>query len=151
MSRAPPAPGARPACFTVHGLDHLRAALKAGAQSGRPVVAFSAAGASAFAGAGWFANMIAQGRVEFPDVPLTAILDCADRAGDVLAAFEAGLNRIVFTGHPRAAERLAKIAVGYGATLLAERLPSFDFLHCRDLDYAARAFVAIYPENRKEL
>ena len=146
----PKRPRAMPVFFTVHGLDHLRAALAAGAQSGMPIVALSAAGASGFAGAGWFANMIAAGRGEFPGVGLTAILDCADRAGDVLAAFEIGLKHIVFTGHPMAAERLAKIAAGYGATLLPERPASFDFLHSRDPDYAARAFIDICFENRKE-
>jgi hypothetical protein len=140
-----------PACFTVHGLGHLRAALAAGARSGTPIVALSAEGASGFAGVGWFANMIAQGRDEFPSVALTAIFDCADRAGDVLTAFEAGLEHIVFTGHPLAAERLAKIAVGYGATVLTERPNSFDFLHSRDPDYAARAFIDIHLANPKEL
>jgi hypothetical protein len=130
------------ACFTIHGLAHLRAALAAGAESGRPVVALSAAGASGFAGAAWFASLIDQGRGEFLDMPLTAILDCGDRAGDVPAALKRGVTHIVFTGHPEAAARLADIAAHYGATILAERPQSCDLLNARDPVRAARAHCA---------
>lgn len=128
----------RAVCFTVHGLPHLRAALKAGAQSGRPIVAISAIAASAYAGAGWFAEMIRAGREEFPNAELTAILDCGDRAGDVLVALQAGIACVIFTGHPEAARRLTAIAAEAGATILAERPVSFDLLNLRDPDFAAR-------------
>lgn len=128
------------ACFVVHSLSHLRAALAAGAASGRPIVALSAVGASGFAGAAWFASLVEHGRSEFPGVELTAILDCADRAGDVLVAFETGLKHIVFTGHPQAGERLAKIALEYGASIVMDRPEAFDLLHSSDPAYAARAF-----------
>jgi hypothetical protein len=127
------------ACFTIHGLAHLRAALTAGAESGRPIVALSASGASGFAGAGWFAALIEQGRGEYPDLPLIAMLDCADRAGDVPAALKRGVTHIVFTGHPEAAARLADIAAHCGATILTERPPSCDLLNARDPLHAARA------------
>lgn len=126
------------ACFTIHGLAHLRAALAAGAESARPIVALSAVGASGFAGAGWFQALIEQGRTEFPDVPLTAILDCADRAGDVPAALKRGITHVVFTGHPEAAVRLQDIAAQMGATLLLERPQAFDLLNARDSLRAAR-------------
>jgi DNA-binding transcriptional LysR family regulator len=132
--------GRAAACFTVHGLPHLHAALAAGAQSGRAVVALSGVGASGYAGADWFMAMIEQGRRDYPDVVLTAILDCADRAGDVLVAFQAGVRHVVFTGHPRAAERLATIAVGYDASILSERPQSLDLMDVSDPAYAARAF-----------
>jgi hypothetical protein len=132
--------GPEPACFVVHGLEHLRAALTAGAESGRPIVALSAVGASGYAGAGWFAGMIERGSVEFPEVALTAIFDCADRAGDVLVAFETGLKQIVFTGHPTAADRLRQIGATYGASIVAERPAAFDLIQARDPAYAARAF-----------
>ena len=126
------------ACFTIHGLPHLRAALTAGAEAGRPIVVLSAVGASGFAGAGWFAALTEQGRAEFPDVPLTAILDCADRAGDVPAALKRGITHIVFTGHPEAAIRLRDIAGQMGATILLERPASLDLLNARDPFRAAR-------------
>jgi hypothetical protein len=132
----------RAVCFTVHGLPHLRAALKAGAAAGRPVVALSAIAASAYAGAGWFAAMIQAGREEFPDAEATAILDCGDRAGDVLVALQAGISRVIFTGHPEAAKRLTAIAAETGATILDERPASLDLLNLRDPDFAARRHCA---------
>jgi hypothetical protein len=133
MTANPPA-----ACFTVHSLAHLRAALTAGAASGRPIVALSAIGASGFAGAGWFASLVEQGRLEFPQIELTAILDCADRGGDVLAALKLGLRHLIFTGHPEAAIRLGDIAVQSGATIVTARPPSLDLLNTRDPFRAAR-------------
>ena len=128
----------RAVCFTVHGLPHLRAALKAGTEAGRPVIALSAEAAGAYAGALWFAEMIQAAHEEFPNAELTAILDCGDRAGDVLVALQAGIARVIFTGHPEAACRLTAIAAETGATILAERPPSFDLLNLRDPDFAAR-------------
>ena len=127
------------ACFTVHSLAHLRAALSAGAASGRPVVALSAAGASAFAGAGWFAALVEQGRAEFPDVALTAMLDCGDRGGDVLAALKLGLRHVIFTGHAEAAVRLGDIASRTGASIVAARPPACDLINAKDPFYAAQA------------
>jgi hypothetical protein len=131
-------PSDRAVCFTVHGLPHLRAALRAGMESGRPVIALSAEAASAYAGAGWFAAMIQAAREEFPNAELTAILDCGDRAGDVLVALQAGIACVIFTGHPEATGRLTAIAAATGATILTERPPSFDLLNLRDPDFAAR-------------
>ena len=128
----------RAVCFTVHGLPHLRTALKAGTEAGRPIIVLSAEAASAYAGALWFAAMIQAGREEFPDAQLTAILDCGDRAGDVLAALQAGIACVIFTGHPEAARRLTAIAAVTGATILAERPVSFDLLNLRDPEFAAR-------------
>jgi hypothetical protein len=131
--------GNRPAaCFTIHSLKHLRAALTAGAASGLPVVALSAASASGFAGAGWFAALVAQGRAEFPEVALTAMLDCGDRGGDVIAAVKRGLPHLIFTGHPQAAERLADIAAQCGADMRTARPVSCDLMNTSDPYYTAR-------------
>jgi len=130
------------ACFTVHSLDHLRAALTAGAERGLPVVALSAIGASGFAGAGWFASLVEQGRAEFPGVPLTAILDCGDRAGDAIAALNRGLPHLIFAGHPVAAESLADIAAQCGAAILTTRPASCDLINASDPYYTARTHCA---------
>jgi hypothetical protein len=127
------------ACFTIHSLTHLRAALSAGVASGRPVVALSAAGASAFAGAGWFAALVEQARAEFPDVELTAMLDCGDRGGDVMAALRLGLQYMIFTGHAEAASRLGDIASRTGAAIVATRPPACDLINAKDPFYAAQA------------
>ena len=129
---------ARPAYFTVHSLSHLRAAMKAGAVSGRPIVALSAPGASAFAGAGWFAALAEEGAAEYPEVALTAILDCRDRSGDVLAALKIGLSHVIFTGSTSAAKRLAEVAAQTGASVLTTRPEAFDLLDAQDPGYRAQ-------------
>jgi hypothetical protein len=127
-----------PVCFTVHSLAHVRAALEAGRDSGRPVVILSAAGAGAFAGAEWFLGLIRQAEAAFPDMAFAAILDCGDRGGDVLAALKAGAHQIVFTGHPDAARRLRAIAAETGAEILDMRPSAIDLLNATDPAYAAR-------------
>jgi hypothetical protein len=131
------------ACFTIHSLTHLRAALAAGAETGRPIVALSAVGASGFAGAAWFAALIEQGRGEFPDVPLTAMLDCADRAGDVPAALRLGLRHVIFTGHSEAAIRLGDIASQTGAAIVATRPAGCDLIDAKDPFRTAQAHCRI--------
>ena len=131
------------ACFTIHSLAHLRAALSAGAASGRPIVALSAVGASGYAGAAWFAALVEQARQEFPGVALTAMLDCAGRAGDVPAALQRGLSPIIFTGHAEAAIRLKDIAAQTGAAVITTRPPSCDLLNARDPVRAARIQCSI--------
>jgi hypothetical protein len=127
-----------PAIFVVHGLDQLRAALAAGAEAGRRIVAVSAPGASAYTGALWFLAMTGAGHAELPDVPLTAILDCGDRAGDAQTALEAGAGTVIFTGHPAAAARLADIASRIGAVLLDRRPEACDLGMVPDPARAAR-------------
>ncbi|HTJ62522.1 MAG TPA: hypothetical protein VL899_01825 [Alphaproteobacteria bacterium] len=131
--------------FTVHGLPHLRAALAAGAETGRPVVALSAVAASAYAGALWFAEMARVGVGEFPGVKLTTVLDCGDRAGDVLTAFDTGIKCVIFSGHADATRRLKAIAAAHRATLLTERPASFDLLNLDDPTFAARRHCAAPP------
>jgi len=129
--------GPEPAAFVVHSLAHLRAALAAGAASGRPVVALSAPGASAFAGPAWFAAMVKAARDEFPEASFTPVIDCGDRAGDVLNALDLGLRHVIFTGSSEAAARLEAIAAGIGATVTNRRPEAFDLLNIRDAGPAA--------------
>ena len=130
------------ACFTIHSLEHLRAALTACAECGLPVIALSATAASGFAGAAWFDALIAQGRAEFPGVPLTAVLDCGDRAGDAIAALNRGLPHLIFAGHPAAAERLADIAAQCGAAILTTRPASCDLMNVTNPYRTARTHCA---------
>jgi hypothetical protein len=134
-----------PATFVIHGLPHLRAALAAGAAFKRPIVALSAPAASGFAGPGWFLALTRLGQAEFPDADLTTILDCGDRAGDALAALQAGARHLIFTGHPDAAARLAAIAAETGATILDHRPAARDLMGVKDADYAAREWCGRLP------
>lgn len=130
-------PPIRPACFVIHGKRHLLAALAAGAASGRPVIVLSGASAGAYAGATWLLVLVRQCQATFPDVPLTVMLDCGDRAGDALAALKAGVRDVIFTGHPGAAQRLAKIAAQRDAQLHAHRPPALDLVDVRNPAAAA--------------
>ncbi len=138
-------PDPPPVIFIVHGLPHLRAALAAGAESGRPVIAVSGQGAGAYAGAGWFVELVRQARAEFPNVPLTAMLDCADRAGDALAAFDAGVTEIIFTGHPDADARLRGIAASLGAQVHDRRPEGLDLMNLKNPLFAARRHSGLPP------
>jgi hypothetical protein len=124
--------------FVVHSRAHLEAVLAAARAAGRPVIAISGEGASAYAGPGWFLALVRQARNEFPDVELTAILDCADRAADALAALKEGAQHLIFTGHPDAAARLTAIAAQTGAKISDRRPDALDLMGVKDVDYAAR-------------
>lgn len=134
-----------PATFIVHSLEHLRAALAAGAATGQPIVALSGPGASAYAGPGWFAALAAAGTAAFPNVELTTILDCGDRAGDAVAALNLGLKHLIFTGHPEAAARLSRIGAGLGAVILDHRPDGLDLLDAKDPGRAARKYCENLP------
>jgi len=131
--------------FIVHSLEHLRAVLRVAADAGLAVVALSGPGASGYAGPRWFAGLIAAGAAEFPNVELTAALDCGDRAGDALVALGAGLRHLIFTGNPEAATRLSRIAAAQGADIRDRRPEAFDLLDIKDLDRAVRNYCGNLP------
>lgn len=110
----------------VHSLDHARMAARAAAALGVPVALRSAPGASSYAGALWFAEMIALVREEVPEADIAAVLDCADAAGDAMAGLRCGLARIRFAGRGRVRERLAALAAEYGAALDEDPAPALD-------------------------
>ncbi|WP_064742492.1 hypothetical protein [Azospirillum sp. B4] len=96
-------------------LDDARAALAAAA--GAPVHLVSAPDAAGALGAGgWRALLDAIAR-EFPDAPVTAVLDCGDAAGHALAALALGVTDIRFSGEAAAAARLSDIAQARGGRL----------------------------------
>ena len=130
-----------PPAFVVHSLEHLRAALSAGAEAGLPIVALSGPGASAYAGSSWFSELVAAGASEFPGVQLTAILDCGDRAGDALTALRLGLQYLIFAGNRQAAARLSRL----GATIFERRPEALDLLDIKDPLTAARKYCGNLP------
>jgi fructose/tagatose bisphosphate aldolase len=134
--------------IVVHALDDARAALRAAAEAGCPLLLASAPGAGCYAGAGWFAALVAAARAEFPDADLAAELDCADQPGAALAALRAGVAQVRFRpgsdgGNAEAAARLGEIAGQLGATLeTGEPPPGLDLRHARDAAALCRAFLA---------
>jgi len=119
----------------------LRAALAAAAQLGVPLTVVSAAGAGVHAGAGWWAAMVEAARPTFPSVHLTAVLDCGDQPGHVLAAWRAGVADVRFSGEGPAADRLDAIAVSLGRRLWRELPPSIELRFRRDPVATARNWL----------
>jgi hypothetical protein len=143
-SQAEPEAGRRGERFiVVHSLEQARSALGAAQALALPLTLASAAGAGGYAGPLWFKSIIDTAAAEFPEVRLSAVLDCGDEAGTALAALRHGLRRIRVTGSPAAAERLADIAGQLGAVIeRGELRPALDLLDCRDFEASCRAFLA---------
>jgi hypothetical protein len=107
----------------IHSIAHARAAMEAASALEVPVILMSAPGAASYAGARWFLSVVARARDEYPDVPVTAVLDCGDEPGRALGALREGCEAIRFTGPARVATKVGAIANQCGATLYRERGP----------------------------
>ena len=125
----------------IHSLEHARAALGAAAETGVAVTLASAPGAAAYVGPAWFEEVVRLARAEVPGAQALALLDCAGRAGDVLAALRQGLPRVRFTGPKAVAEKLAAIAEAQGATLVTGRLRALDLHGVADPQTACRRWL----------
>ncbi|MGB8274771.1 MAG: class II fructose-bisphosphate aldolase [Alphaproteobacteria bacterium] len=127
----------------IHSLDHARAAISAAAALGQPVVLVSAPHAAAYAGAGWFFEVIAMARAEQAGVAVTAVLDCGDKPGLVLAALRRGIRAVRFTGRGSVRAKLESIAEQYGAVLYRDVGPALDLAREPDPERACRDWLAI--------
>ena len=125
----------------IHSLDHVRAALAAAAAQGVPVTIASAVGAAGYAGPLWFKAAIDLARAEHPAVDATAILDCGDAPGMVLAALRAGLPHVRFAGTDEMRARLAAM----GAMIDTETAEELDLRDESDAEAACRAFLDRSP------
>jgi hypothetical protein len=123
----------------VHSLDHARLALAAARAVGLPIALRSAEGAASYAGAGWFAAMIAAAKKEFPDVEFTASLDCGAAPGYALAALREGIERVRVRGRARA--KIASIAKKSGAGLDDDYTPALDLLYVAEPQSALRDWL----------
>ena len=101
----------------VHNIAHARTAAEAAVAAGIRVRLRSAPGAARYAGAAWFAALIAIVREEYPTAKIEASLDCATDAGLALAALRSGITFVRFTGPPVVKRKIAAIARAYGAVL----------------------------------
>jgi len=124
----------------IHELAHARAALAAAVELGLPVELWSAPGAAAYAGAGWFAAVMRAAANQAPPAAFIAVLDCDDRADLVQAALRQGLTQVCFRGSRATAARLADIARHYGATLHRKMPHALDLLDADDPLAACRAW-----------
>ena len=120
----------------IHSLDHALAALVAAERVGRAITLLSPSGAAGSMGPLLFMSIVAQARTRHPAVPVDAVLDCGDRAGDALAALRQGVPAIRFTGRADVADKLAAIAAQRGQRVLRSELPALDLLHRTDSNTA---------------
>ncbi|WP_207476748.1 hypothetical protein [Arenibaculum pallidiluteum] len=125
----------------VHGSAEVRAALGAAASLGVGVRLCSAPGAGCHGGGAWFRALIEDGRREFPEVPVTAVLDCADRPGAALAALRAGVPDVALAGKPDLLERVRAIAEAQGARLHTPCAGGLDLRGRRDALEACRLWL----------
>ena len=135
MSKAP-----RP--IIVHGLAHARAAAAAADALGVPVRIRSAPGAGGYGGAGWFLEMIAIVRAEYPHARIEASLDCADAPGHAMAALRRGAGMIRFRGTKTTNETIAQLAAAHGAALDKARARPLDLFGIGDPATACRNWLA---------
>ena len=116
-----PPRAARPRAVENHSLAQATAALRAAREHGVPVELWSAEGAAAYVGAGWFKAVVEMARLECSSATFTPVLDCADLPGLALGAFRIGLQAICFTGPPKVAAKLADIARQEGRAVFRRR------------------------------
>ena len=139
-------PDAEPRRIVVHSLDHARAAVAAAAALGVPLTLMSAPGAAGYAGPLWFKALVAEATRDCPDLGVSAVLDCGDEPGTVLAALRAGIKQVRFAGPEAARARLAAIAQELGATIESgEARPALDLLDAGD---PARLCIAYLAGNK---
>ena len=126
----------------VHSLAHARAALAAARALRVPVTLVSAAGAGGYAGPLWFKSVIEAAHADFPEVELTAVLNCGAEAGTTLAALRHGLKRVRFTGNDAALAPLRDIAQQQGAEIETGDAPdALDLLSEPNPEAAARTYL----------
>ena len=126
--------------IVIHSLEHARAALSAGAALNVPVTLASARGAATQAGPAWFKAVIDAANAAHPDVAVTAILDCGDEPGAVMAALRTGLTQLRFRGAAETRDKLQAMGAVFWAPAAAEAV--LDLLDQREPETACRAFLA---------
>jgi len=137
-----------PGPILLHSLDDARTALAAAAALGVPVTLASAPGAAGYAGPAWFGEVIAAARSEHPSVSVTAVLDCGDAPGHVMAAVRWAITAggepfiLRFTGDPARDTALREIAGAAGLRLIRALEPGLDLRRARDSAEACRTWLA---------
>jgi hypothetical protein len=111
-----------PPAVIVHGLAQACAALALG----RPVTLLSAPGAALYAGCLWWRDLATQARAACPGTPATDVLDCADAAGQAMAALRSGVNRLVLWQAAPGWTAVAAIAAEAGGFVLPVAPPALD-------------------------
>jgi hypothetical protein len=145
LTQHPLPPSTVPPAIIIHGIEDLRAALKAAASLDRALTVLSIPGAASSAGAPWFHALIQAGSAEFPNAALTAVLDCADQPGHALGALRTGCRDLLLLDSVPAWPRVRAIAEAAGARLHASPGPTFNPRFFRDPIGACRDWLSVNP------
>ncbi|MCR6628952.1 MAG: hypothetical protein NVV74_02235 [Magnetospirillum sp.] len=94
----------------VHGPEHVRTALQAARDLGRPVILISPPAAAGFPGVGWWRALMALAAQEFADVAFDHVLDCGPAAGHALAAIRSGAGPVALEVETEVFAKIADIA-----------------------------------------
>ena len=133
--------------IVIHSLEQARLAAAAAAELGVALTLASAPGAGAYAGPGWFGEVIAAARAEHPSLDISAILDCADAPGPALAVLrwaktaQPPLFSLCFAGDEATACKLAEMASVLAIGFLRTLPPSLDLRHTRNPAAACRDWL----------
>jgi hypothetical protein len=132
----------------IHSLEDARTALQAAAELATEVALHSGPGAAGYGGVAWFERLVAAALAEFPAARASAVLDCGEAPGHVLAAIrwagQPGRIGLVlrFTGDEETAGRLADMAGQAGLQLVRDSAPGLDLRGARDPLAACRDWLA---------
>lgn len=125
----------------VHSFEQACAALTSAVALSQNLTLLSAADAGMQSGPAWFLSLVEQATNAVPgaeELNITALLDCGDTPGYVLAALRHGLTDICFTGAPEVLTKLTEIAGKQQSMIVCKRPQGLDLLgvtdpqtHCR--------------------
>jgi hypothetical protein len=145
LTQHPFPPSTVPPAIIIHGIEDLHAALKAATSLDLDLTVLSIPGAASSAGVPWFHALIQTGAAEFPQVKLTAVLDCADQPGHALTALRTGCRDLLLLDSCPAWPRVRAIAEASGARLHSSTGPTFNPRFYRDPVGACRDWLAVNP------
>ncbi len=124
----------KPRAVLVRGIEDARAWCDAARSAGAAVELWSIRDGASAMGPLWFGEMIAIVKAEYPDVEISAVLDCGDAPGHALAALRQGIDAIAYGGSAATRRKIAAIAEQSGAVLAGRPTRILDR---RDADSAA--------------
>ncbi len=128
--------------IVIHSTDHALAALSVADEMGVAVTLLSAPGAAAYLGAAVFRDIVAAARKAYPEVEVTAVLDCGDDPGLALGAMRHGIGAVSISNIPEIRAKLRDIADQRGVLVYDEDGPVLDLVDMTDPLAALRAWLS---------
>ncbi len=125
----------------IHSAGHALAALSVADEMGVGVTLLSAPSAAAYVGAVVFRDMVAAARKAYPNVVVTAVLDCGDDPGLALGAMRHGIGAVSISNIPEIRAKLKDIADQRGVLVYEEEGPVLDLVDMTDPLAALRAWL----------